>query len=117
MIPVYPVYWQRLEGMRLQVADCQVSCEERDGNPDETYILKQETMQFLFAVLHTHSVTRIDYPNYRIRLLKVVSPIWTERPLSADIPCSWDMNLTTMGTREHALAMKVSRTYIEGVAS
>jgi hypothetical protein len=43
-------------------------------------------VQFFFAILHAHPVSRVNNPNYRIRLLEIISPVRPESPLTTDIP-------------------------------
>jgi len=50
-------------------------------------------MEFLLAVLHAHSITRVHDPNEGIRLLEVVSPIWPQGSLATHIPCTWTISI------------------------
>lgn len=50
------------------------------------YILLEEAVELLLAILHAHAVSRVDHPDQRVGLLKIVPPIWTESPLTTDIP-------------------------------
>ena len=45
-------------------------------------------MELLFTITHSHTITRVNDPDNRIRLFKVVSPIWSKGALAAHIPCS-----------------------------
>jgi hypothetical protein len=51
-----------------------------------THVFCQQTVELFFAVLHPHSVARIDDPDECICLFKVVSPVRPEGPLTTDIP-------------------------------
>ena len=45
-------------------------------------------MKFLFAVIHSEAVSRVDNPDDSVGLFKVIPPVRTQRALSADIPYS-----------------------------
>ena len=51
-----------------------------------TYIFLQEAVEFLFAILHAHTVARVDHPYQRVGLLEVIAPVRSERALPTDVP-------------------------------
>lgn len=43
-------------------------------------------MELLFAVVHSHAISRVDDPDEGVGLFKVVTPVGSQGPLAADVP-------------------------------
>lgn len=57
----------------------------------DSYLFLEKAVQFVSAVVNPQSIRRIDDPDQRIRLLKVVPPVRPQRFLAANVPCSISM--------------------------
>ena len=75
-------YQQRCAGQSLWAGQITQSHDKTDN----TDVLHEQTVQLFFTVFHSHAVPRINNPDKRVRLFEVISPVRTQRPLSADIP-------------------------------
>jgi len=62
-----------------------------------THVLCEETVEFLLAILHAHSIARVHNPNKGIRLLEVVSPIRPQGSLATNIPYSRIVSIPETG--------------------
>lgn len=79
---------------RISTLQPRVSRLESDGGTrrqesgsELTHLFLQQAVQFPLAVHYASSIRRIDDPDDRISLLKVVAPVRSERRLAADVPC------------------------------
>jgi hypothetical protein len=53
-----------------------------------TNLFLEQPGQLVATVVYPLAVSSIDYPDERVRLLKVVLPVGAQRLLAADIPCA-----------------------------
>jgi hypothetical protein len=104
----YLACWQRRASSRPSVAvgNCQVAqcplwskqppmprldsdteTRRQESGSVLTHLFLQQAVQLPLAVHHASSIRRIDDPDDRISLLKVVAPVRSERRLAANVPC------------------------------
>ena len=62
---------------------CQIALLQENA----PHILAEQIKELVTAILHPHAIRRIDYPDDRVILLKVVAPVRPKRALPAYIPC------------------------------
>ncbi len=61
-------------------------CYAQDWRRTAPYILLEEAVELLFAILHAHAVSRVDDPDQGVSLLEIVPPVRAESALATDVP-------------------------------
>jgi hypothetical protein len=85
------------------------AADQRDQMPHPyTDLFLQQPGQLVATVVDPPAVSRVHYPDERVRLLKVVLPVGPQRLLAADVPCAVSIR---------SCAASRCSTYVQFVAS
>ena len=57
-------------------------------NISKTYVLKEQVVKRLLAIPDSHTISGVYNPDDGIRLLEIVTPIWSKSSLATNVPYS-----------------------------